>query len=170
MKKPRAFDYRSTFTLRDLQRFWNKVLIPSKSSTISCWEWIGCKNNINGYGTFWLQKSMMSAHRAAFLFTGHCLPKDLVVDHKCKNKICVNPDHLRAVTNRINSIENSVGPTAINAAKTHCIRGHELVGDNLSGPTKDGRRRRCKACLRFYYHRKKQALAQYRSALKEGDK
>lgn len=70
------------------------------------------------------------AHRFSYqLYKGN-IPKNLVIDHLCKNPSCVNPDHLEAVTNREN-ILRGISPAAINSKKTHCPKGHKLSGDNV---------------------------------------
>lgn len=108
-------------------RFWRKV---DKRGPDECWPWkdaLSCK----GYGTFKNRTIGHPAHRVSLMLSG-AVPKDGdVTDHICRNKGCVNPRHLRFVTQQKNATENSIGIAAINLAKTHCKRGHELTGWNL---------------------------------------
>src|ERR1051326_5431077 len=64
------------------------------------------------------------AHRVSYKVFVGAIPAGLQIDHKCINRACINPSHLRVVTNRINTLQNSISMPAINAAKTHCKRGH----------------------------------------------
>lgn len=131
--------------IKEPEVFHSKYLINNESG---CWEWQG---NIGGcgYGNFYqtvngVQRTFR-AHRVAwFLLRGEPDPL-LVLDHVCRNKRCVNPDHLREVTCGVNNIENSLSPTAINKIKTHCKNGHELNAENTS--LKQGSRR-CVICTR----------------------
>lgn len=108
-----------------------------------CWLWAGAISP-GGYGVMcfgrrWHQRSVR-AHRLAYEAWRGPIPPELVIDHKCRVRSCVNPEHLRAVTKRTNTLSNSLSPTAINAAKTHCVRGHPLpkaMGD---------RGRECQPC------------------------
>ncbi len=75
-----------------------------------------------GYGTF----GPIGAHRISFELANGKVPKGLVLDHICRVRHCVNPDHLRIVTRGQNVLENSVSACAINKAKTHCIHGHDF--------------------------------------------
>ena len=90
-------------------RFWSKV---EKSE--SCWEWRGARTN-QGYGSGaqWTDSDgkphTISAHRMAFKLSNGPIPEGKVIDHICRNRGCVNPDHLRAVTHKQN-MENLDGP------------------------------------------------------------
>ena len=66
--------------------------------TDSCWLWEG-SCFANGYGYFDNQK----AHRVSYEFFIGPFPVGLVTDHLCRNKVCVNPSHLEAVTQRENA-------------------------------------------------------------------
>ena len=118
-----------------------------------CWEW--CAGiSAKGYGTFLVEGKEWYAHRAAWLLYRGPIPDGLVLDHMCRVRNCVNPDHLRLVTLAVNSMENSVGPVAQNAKKTHCKHGHALTGTNLAirtsktryGPRDTYTYRACRIC------------------------
>jgi uncharacterized NAD-dependent epimerase/dehydratase family protein len=87
----------------------------------SCWEWTGARNSA-GYGYFAIggrRGKDVRAHRYAFELMGDAIPSGMDVDHRCHNKICVNPAHLRLATNKQNS-ENLRG--AMSNSKTG-VRG-----------------------------------------------
>jgi hypothetical protein len=93
-----------------------------------CIFWPGMINQ-NGYG-----RACMGGNRYAHVLVWEKnvgpVPADKCLDHLCRNRSCVNPAHLEVVTIRENTLRG-VGPTAINAKKTHCVRGHELSEDNV---------------------------------------
>jgi hypothetical protein len=65
------------------------------------------------------------------------------MDHLCRVRVCVNPDHLEAVTHKVN-IHRS--PTH-SANKTHCKHGHSLSGNNLGEAHPNGKKKRfCLIC------------------------
>jgi len=136
-----------TKTRTDIQRWCAFVRLPLNGEDGACWEWTGTKNG--GYGQFSKPLSspgskMMGAHRYGYeRFIGP-IPAGLSLDHLCRNRGCVNPAHLEPVSHRENVLRG-VGPTAVNAAKTTCPRGHELLGKNLFLYA-DGRRE-CRKCL-----------------------
>jgi hypothetical protein len=124
-------------------RFWSKV---KRNEASGCWEWQSYISP-QGYGKFSVNNFPQSSHVIAFILKNGPIGYGLVIDHMCKNRRCVFPDHLRAVTQKINSTQNSNGLTAINAAKTHCHKGHEFSKENTA--IRRGSRL-CKACKRLY--------------------
>jgi hypothetical protein len=75
----------------------------------------------------------------------------MVIDHTCKNRGCQNVKHMRVVTQRTNTLENSECPHAKNAAKTECVRGHPFSPENTHWKMAGAKRRRhatrtCIAC------------------------
>jgi hypothetical protein len=112
-----------------------------------CWLWTGGGSRKEGYGYFHVgpDKRVMTAHRAAYLLFV-CDPGDLEIDHLCRNRRCVNLDHLEPVTTGENVLRGE-GPPARNARKTHCVSGHPLTGANLY-MRPDGKGRECRACIK----------------------
>jgi HNH endonuclease len=117
--------------------FWKWV-----RKTSGCWLWVGPKSD-NEYGSFRFAKVRYSAHRFSYELHKGPIPEGLHIDHLCRNRWCVNPEHLEAVTFRENVLRG-IGPTAQLARQTHCKRGHPLSGENLH-ITKQGYRN-CIAC------------------------
>lgn len=107
----------------------------------------------NGYGQMWNGRRPEQAHRIAYRIAYGDIPRDTEIDHKCRNRACINPEHLQAITHKQN-MHLSETVMGLNHRKTHCIRGHELKGDNLRLEP-DGRRQ-CRACDRVRYLRKKE--------------
>lgn len=92
----------------DICKLLSKIKVNPDSD---CWEWAGHRND-SGYGiitkTINGKKSQYRAHRAIYsVFIGN-LDLDMVIDHTCRNRACVNPDHLRQVSDKINALENSI--------------------------------------------------------------
>lgn len=110
-----------------------------------CWDWQGRPNYEGGYGRMSLRGKQYFVHRISYTLHVGPIPDGMEIDHLCRNRMCVNPSHLEAVTGRVNTYRGQ-GPSAINSRKTHCIRGHELVPGNLY---KAANKRLCKACGRL---------------------
>lgn len=119
------------------QRFWSKV---SKSE--ACWLWVGTVGS-NGYGYLRHQGKDRLGHRLAYELLVGPIPEGLELDHLCRNRRCVRPDHLEAVTHQVNVRRGRGGEH--NATKTHCPWGHPY--DEANTVTRDGRRF-CLACRR----------------------
>ena len=118
--------------------FWRKV-----ERTDTCWVWRGYVNK-DGYGEF-SSKFLTTrlAHRIAYGLAHDGELPTLTIDHLCRNKLCVRPEHLEAVTNVVN-IRRS-GAALHQAEKTHCPQGHEYTDEN----TRVYRGKRiCKTCKR----------------------
>ena len=109
------------FGLSDLIRFSSYINKPPRSRL--CWEWTGA--NSRGYGYIVIRKKTWRAHRVAYVVEFGSIPTGLVIDHICRNKACVNPDHLEAVTQ-----ETNVNRGLRTARPTHCKRGHEFTKEN----------------------------------------
>lgn len=131
-----------------LDRFWVKV---NKDGPVSshrpelgpCWLWLGAKDP-HGYGTFWVSGRFVRAHRFAYQELTGPVAKGLYLDHLCRVRHCVNPDHLEPVTNRVNILRGQ-SLSAQRAAQTHCTYGHEFTPENTYIVQPRGQRR-CRKC------------------------
>jgi hypothetical protein len=109
------------------RRFWARVdkngPVPAHRPDLGrCWVWLGSRN-AKGYGRVFYQGRHQKPHRLSYQEEYGPIPDGLVPDHLCRNRACVNPDHLETVTVRVNLLRGQ-GVNAINAAKTHCPQGH----------------------------------------------
>jgi HNH endonuclease len=128
------------------ERFWDKV---ARGADDECWEWQAYRKR-EGYGQFHVRDNLgrwkpVPASRFSYELEYGTIPAGLTVDHLCFNPSCVNPAHLEAVTMRVNVLRGSA-PTAENARKTRCKRGHDLTDLRNVRSRNGGRWRWCRAC------------------------
>ena len=97
-------------------RFWLKV-----KKTDGCWEWQGAlSQNGKGYGVLTVDKKNVAAHRFSWELVHGAIPNGQEIDHKCFNKKCVNPSHLR-LANRAENCQHRSGAQSNN--KSSGVRG-----------------------------------------------
>jgi len=131
-------------------------LLDKIDFTGDCWTWTAGLGD-KGYGTLRTPSGMKKAHRLVWEWYVGPIPKGLVIDHLCRNRACVNPDHLEVVTHRENILRGE-GLAAQQAERTHCPHGHPYAGDNLYVSPRGARF--CRACLRA---RQPEAQRRYRA-------
>lgn len=129
----------------DHERFLSKIKINQESG---CWEWTGYLTV--GYGNIKIGNENFLVHRVSYSIFKNKDISNLIIDHKCRNRKCVNPDHLRVADSFKNTTENSIGIASINLSKTHCLNGHEFTEENTR-TRKDRVARNCKKCEQIRY-------------------
>lgn len=129
--------------------FWGRVVIDDAGYETACLTWTGAKITA-GYGNLRIKGVNHLAHRLVYAARYGEIPKRIdgdraVIDHLCRNRACVNIDHLELVTNRINILRGDTIQAA-NAARTHCVNGHAFTPENTYRAGKYGRG--CRTCKR----------------------
>ena len=96
-----------------------------------------------GYGRVYIGNGRWKrAHVVAWERVNGPVPAGKQLDHLCRNRACVNLSHLEPVTSRENTLRGE-GPTAVNAHKQSCKRGHEFTAENIYWR---GHHRECRTC------------------------
>lgn len=132
-----------------------KILVNSENG---CWEWQGTVRD-DGYGKY--HKSY--THRLVYGALVGPIPDGLELDHLCRNRRCCNPEHLEAVTRRVNILRSPIAIQSLRRNRTVCSKGHPLEGENLRYETSNGRRwRTCVTCRRAKDERRRRAAGMKR--------
>ncbi len=113
-----------------------------------CWRWASHLKP-NGYASRIFYKDgkpkRVYMHRWFYEKLVGPISPGLTIDHLCKTKDCVNPNHLEPVLHRTNNLRGN-SAAAVNARKTHCPQGHALSANNITPYFVKNRRRECRLC------------------------
>ena len=118
-----------------------------------CWEWKKSYTKV-GYGKISLfingRKITTNAHRVSYIVFNGVIPDLMVIDHLCRNRRCINPEHLEAVTYQVNNTRGE-SFAGVNSRKTHCKRGHPFDEKNTWYREKPEKHihRMCRECHRL---------------------
>lgn len=107
---------------KDLRR------ILSRCDIGDCWEWTGAYCPSTGYGKAGVgslrdgTRRVVNVHRFVYeSLVGELKSREVILDHLCRNKVCVNPDHLEPVDHRINALRSPA------VKRKHCAFGRSSI-------------------------------------------
>ena len=118
------------------ERMWN-FISPEPNS--GCWLWEGGISQ-DGYALVWANGTGGKAHRMIYEEMRGPVPDGLQLDHLCRVRFCVNPDHLEPVTQQEN-VNRGLGSTQ---NRVRCVNGHDYTEENTVR-LKNGYRK-CRTC------------------------
>lgn len=106
------------------QRLLEKIYY---NSTNHCWEWTA-KKNIEGYGLIKFEGKYKFAHRISYIQLVGQIPSGLEIDHLCRNRSCIKPSHLEAVSHLVNMQRGKPGKKASKLTATQVKQIKSLKG------------------------------------------
>ena len=130
---------------KSIQEHWESA-VPFEGPLDTPCMFLSRATNSHGYVQIKVSGRARFAHLVFYEEFICAVPSPLKLDHLCRERACCNPWHCEPVTNREN-ILRGIGHTAINAAKTHCARGHELSGENVKHRLNG--QRQCVSCKKM---------------------
>lgn len=147
------------------ERFWANV--DKGGGPEACWPWLGRTHQGYGRSSLSGHNYQLGAHRVAWFWVhGSLPPQGMHLDHLCRNRRCVNTNHLEVVTPRENTMRSANAAFKHYVSRTSCERGHPLEGENLA--IRSGGGRKCRAChndyMRAYNKRRRTQSADERRA------
>jgi hypothetical protein len=110
-----------------VQRFDSKW---TPEPNTGCWLWFATIN-ADGYGRVSRDGRNQLAHRVSYELRRGTIPEGLCIDHLCRVRRCVNPDHMEVVTKGVNTLRGETIPAA-HAARSTCRFGHPLTKPDWS--------------------------------------
>lgn len=132
--------------LPDADLFWANAQMNG-----ACLEWQKSKTT-GGYGNLRVGDKYRYAHRIAYLLAYGNIPAGLVIDHLCRNRSCVRPSHLQAVTH-LENVRRGAG--SYGRAKTKCVNGHDMTDEGNVYRSPKGRAV-CRTCASASNDRRRQ--------------
>jgi len=106
-------------TPAEIERFKSKTTVSGE-----CWLWNGPLDK-DGYGSFFFRGATRRAHRVGWYGAFGEIQDGHVINHTCRNRNCVNPQHLQSITSTENALKDSNSRPYLNSQKTTCPNGHE---------------------------------------------
>ncbi|WP_197481922.1 HNH endonuclease signature motif containing protein [Rhodococcus sp. HS-D2] len=139
--------------VRKLQDPKIKIERKVKITDAGCWQWVGAifQKPTGSYGQLRVgrrgEAKVVRAHRYSYETYVGAIPQGLVLDHLCRNTLCVNPDHLEAVTQKVNMSRGR------HATKSKCVNGHSYTASNTYFNSRGARE--CRTCRGIRYRKRK---------------
>ena len=123
----------------DLATLRERIATKVANNDRGCWEWRGYIDR-HGYGHIGVGSESPLVHRVSYIAFRGVIPEGLVIDHLCRNRRCVNPNHLEPVT----AAENQ--RRGFPATKTECKNGHPYDEKNTYRRPGTNGQRDCRRC------------------------